>query len=85
VGFSKMNDQLARLAQRILVEMLYIANNIGNANRVEGLAIFKGFGLSLAFVYEEGTGLDASNITPKELMQWTMNLPMPDKAPKRTN
>jgi len=72
-------EELARLAQRILVEMLALANNASTDNRADTMGKFKGFGISLAFVYEEYTGQSAMHMTPKKVMEWAMNLPIPPK------
>lgn len=64
-----MTDSEARLAKRIVKQMMQIAAD------QTSLDMFKGFGMALAFLYEETTGRKANNIKPKELMQWAMDLP----------
>ena len=73
------NESLARLAQRVLIEMLALANNADKDNRPVNLEKFKCYGVCLAFIYEEFTHHPANQRTPKELMQWAMNLPISEK------
>lgn len=66
-----MTDSEARLAKRLYNQMVQISAD------QTSLDMFKGFGMALAFLYEEVTGLKANNIKPKELMQWASNMPIP--------
>ena len=80
------NESLARLAQRVLIEMLALliemlalANNADKNNHLVSIEKFKCYGVCLDFIYEEFTHHPANQRTPKELMQWAMELPIPEK------
>ena len=64
-----MTDSEIRAARRIVAYMQDVAQQ-----QVD-LYFFQGLGLALAVLYEESTGLGASQMKPKDLMEWALNLP----------
>lgn len=58
-----------RIAQRIAHEMLQLSNT-----EIE-LYTYMGLGHCLGMAYEEITGRTCNDKTPRELIQWAINLP----------
>lgn len=69
-----LTDETARIAHRLLREMIHVAEANGD------MKFFQGVGMSLAIVFEEVTGQSAKNLTPKQVMQWAMRVPEPEKS-----
>lgn len=66
---TQMNPESIRIARRIVVQMLAIAE------QKLDMQLFMGYGLCLAICYEEITGRTAHDKKPKELMEWAKDLP----------
>lgn len=72
-----MKEPLARIAKRILFEMLNLTSGKDRASVEQRYHTFIGLSLALIYVYEEYTGQSAKERKPKELMTWAMELPEP--------
>jgi len=64
-----MNEESIRIAKRIVVQMMAIAEQQMDLN------LFMGYGFCLAVCFEEMTGRTAHDKKPQALMEWARALP----------
>lgn len=64
-----MNPTTIRIARRIVVQMLALAE------QKSSLEMFMGYGMCLAVCYEEMMHRTAHDKKPQELMEWAKDLP----------
>ncbi len=71
-----MNEPLIRLAQRCAMKMIQLTEDTTEKTKVGRLNQFAGMALTLAYIFEEITDGDARDKTPRQLLQWAINLPI---------
>jgi hypothetical protein len=76
-----MHENLIRLAQRCAVKLIKLTEDTEPKTKAGSINQFAGMALTLAYIFEEMTDGDARDKTPRQLLQWAINLPI--VPPKR--